>query len=95
MIFTPTTLIFLDCYHIFTWRSPRSSYSKVSEKHAKSAEAMGADALMVTGHEAAAHGGDVTSLVLVPCIADKVKIPGLEQQHILRSLHITSTLTIL
>ena len=56
---------------------------------------MGADALMVTGHEAAAHGGDVTSLVLVPCIADKVKIPGLEQQHILRSLHITSTLTIL
>ncbi len=47
----------------------------VSEKHAKSAEAMGADALMVTGHEAAAHGGDVTSLVLVPAIADKVKIP--------------------
>ena len=47
----------------------------VSEKHAKSAEAMGADALMVTGHEAAAHGGDVTSLVLVPAIAGKVNIP--------------------
>jgi len=29
----------------------------------------GADALMVTGHEAAAHGGDVTSLVLVPSLA--------------------------
>lgn len=27
------------------------------------------------GHEAAAHGGDVTSLVLVPCIASKVSIP--------------------
>jgi enoyl-[acyl-carrier protein] reductase II len=34
----------------------------VSEKHAKSAEKMGVDALLVTGHEAAAHGGDVTSL---------------------------------
>lgn len=47
----------------------------VSEKHAKSAEAMGVDCLMVTGHEAAAHGGPVTSLVLVPCIASKVSIP--------------------
>ena len=47
----------------------------VNEKHAKSAEEMGADILMVTGHEAAAHGGDVTSLVAVPCIASKVKIP--------------------
>jgi enoyl-[acyl-carrier protein] reductase II len=44
----------------------------VNEKHAKSAEAMGCDALMVTGHEAAAHGGDVTSLVLVPALAFKV-----------------------
>jgi len=47
----------------------------VNEKHAKSAEAMGADALMVTGHEAAAHGGPVTSLVLAPSLASKVKIP--------------------
>ncbi len=39
---------------------------------AKSAQASGADALLVTGHEAAAHGGDVTSLVLVPAIASKV-----------------------
>jgi enoyl-[acyl-carrier protein] reductase II len=44
----------------------------VSEKHAKSAHAIGCDALMVTGHEAAAHGGDVTSLVLVPSLASKV-----------------------
>ncbi|WP_396588896.1 NAD(P)H-dependent flavin oxidoreductase [Bermanella sp. R86510] len=47
----------------------------VTEKHAKSAEKMGADALLVTGHEAAAHGGDVTSLVLVPAICSKVEIP--------------------
>jgi len=32
-------------------------------------------ALQVTGHEAAAHGGLVTSLVLVPAIVKKVKIP--------------------
>ncbi len=47
----------------------------VTEKHAKSAEKMGADALLVTGHEAAAHGGDVTSLVLIPAISSKVSIP--------------------
>jgi enoyl-[acyl-carrier protein] reductase II len=47
----------------------------VNEKHAKSAESIGVDALMCTGHEAAAHGGDVTSLVLIPSIANKVKIP--------------------
>ncbi len=44
-------------------------------KHAKSAEAVGVDALLVTGHEAAAHGGEVTSLVLVPTITDAVNIP--------------------
>ena len=44
----------------------------VNEKHAKSARDMGSDALMVTGHEAAAHGGDVTSFVLVPSLATKV-----------------------
>jgi enoyl-[acyl-carrier protein] reductase II len=43
--------------------------------HAKKAEGFGADALIVTGHEAAAHGEAVTSLVLVPSIADVVKIP--------------------
>jgi len=47
----------------------------VSEKHALSAQSIGADALMVTGHEAAAHGGNVTSLVLIPAIAAKVNIP--------------------
>lgn len=47
----------------------------VTEKHALSAERIGCDAVLVTGHEAAAHGGDVTSLVLVPAIARAVKIP--------------------
>ncbi len=47
----------------------------VTEKHALSAQASGADALLVTGHEAAAHGGDVTSLVLVPAISQAVDIP--------------------
>jgi enoyl-[acyl-carrier protein] reductase II len=39
-----------------------------NERHARAAMNMGADALMVTGHEAAAHGGDVTSLVLIPTL---------------------------
>jgi len=41
----------------------------VTEKHAIAAEKQGADALQVTGHEAAAHGGMVTSLVLVPALS--------------------------
>lgn len=44
-------------------------------KHALSAEQIGVDALLVTGHEAAAHGGEVTSMVLIPAIADSVSIP--------------------
>lgn len=47
----------------------------VNERHALAAEKQGSDALVVTGHEAAAHGGDATSLVLVPTVADVVKIP--------------------
>ncbi len=44
-------------------------------KHALAAQRDGADALLVTGHEAAGHGGDVTSLVLIPSIVDAVDIP--------------------
>ena len=43
--------------------------------HAQAARAQGADALMVTGHEAAAHGGDVTSLVLIPALRDALDLP--------------------
>lgn len=47
----------------------------VNEKHALAAERSGVDALIVTGHEAAAHGGDVTSLVLVPAIRQITALP--------------------
>ncbi len=46
-----------------------------THRHALGAERDGADAIIVTGHEAAGHGGAVTSLVLVPSIVDAVKIP--------------------
>jgi enoyl-[acyl-carrier protein] reductase II len=46
-----------------------------TERHARRAELDGADAIVVTGLEAAAHGGEPTSLVLVPLIASQVKIP--------------------
>jgi len=47
----------------------------VNHRHAKRAQDYGTDALIVTGYEAAAHGGDVTSLVLIPSIVDSVTIP--------------------
>lgn len=47
----------------------------VTEKHAISAEKVGVDALLVTGHEAAAHGGEVTSLVLIPAIRKVSSLP--------------------
>jgi enoyl-[acyl-carrier protein] reductase II len=47
----------------------------VNRKHAVSAEKSGADALLATGHEAAAHGGDVTSLVLVQALRSVSKLP--------------------
>lgn len=47
----------------------------VNHRHAKRAQDYGTDGLIVTGHEAAAHGGDVTSVVLIPSIVDAVKIP--------------------
>jgi len=46
-----------------------------TERHARRAELDGADALAVTGLEAAAHGGEPTSLVLIPLIVSQVKIP--------------------
>ena len=36
--------------------------------HTEKALSAGADALIVTGHEAAVHGGDVGSAVLIPAL---------------------------
>jgi len=45
------------------------------ERHARRAEMDGADVLVVTGHEAAAHGAEVGTLVLIPYIARQTKLP--------------------
>ena len=47
----------------------------VNKRHASAAEKQGVDGLVVTGNEAAAHGGDATSLVLIPSIVDEINIP--------------------
>ena len=47
----------------------------VNARHAQRAEDYGCDGVIATGHEAAAHGEHVTSLVLVPSLVDAVKIP--------------------
>lgn len=44
-------------------------------RHAARAEQLGCDLLVVTGHEAAAHGDAATSLVLIPLVTSMVKIP--------------------
>ena len=74
----------------------------VNEKHALSAREFGADALMVTGHEAAAHGGDVTTLCLVNSLSKKTDLPiiaaggigdgrGLAAMLAIGILHLSST----
>jgi enoyl-[acyl-carrier protein] reductase II len=47
----------------------------VNVRHAGRAQDYGADAVIATGHEAAGHGGPVTSLVLIPTLVDTLKIP--------------------
>jgi enoyl-[acyl-carrier protein] reductase II len=44
-------------------------------RHAVRAEQMGCDAVVITGHEAAAHGADATSLVLIPIVASQIEVP--------------------
>jgi enoyl-[acyl-carrier protein] reductase II len=46
-----------------------------NEMHARSAIDMGVDGLIVTGHEAAAHGGNVSSMVLIPVVRDMTDLP--------------------
>jgi len=47
----------------------------VNLRHAKRAQDYGTDAIIATGQEAAAHGEDVTSLVLIPHLAENMQIP--------------------
>lgn len=47
----------------------------VNLRHAMRAQDFGTDAVIATGQEAAAHGEDVTSLVLIPHLAENLKIP--------------------
>lgn len=44
-------------------------------RHAQRSEQLGADALIITGYEAASHSGNVGALVLVPQVAEAVKVP--------------------
>lgn len=47
----------------------------VNARHAIRAQDYGSDGVIATGNEAAAHGEEVTSLVLVPSLADVLTIP--------------------
>ncbi len=47
----------------------------IGEKHANAAVKGGVDALQVTGYEAAAHGGKVANLCLIPAIREKFDLP--------------------
>jgi len=44
-------------------------------KHASRAAELGVDAISITGHEAAAHGLNATSLVLIPIVTSWSKVP--------------------
>lgn len=44
-------------------------------RHAVRAAQLGCDMLVVTGHEAAAHGDVATSMVLIPLVASQINIP--------------------
>jgi len=46
-----------------------------SSAHARRVEKQGADAVIAEGMEAGGHIGDITTMVLIPVIADSVKIP--------------------
>ena len=44
-------------------------------KHAAQSEKLGVDALSITGHEAAAHGMEATSMILIPIVTSWAKVP--------------------
>ncbi len=47
----------------------------VNPRHAKRAQEYGCDGVIATGHEAAAHGAEPTTLCLVPRLRDQLQIP--------------------
>ncbi|MDD1721792.1 MAG: nitronate monooxygenase [Euryarchaeota archaeon] len=47
----------------------------VGSRHALSAQEYGCDAVISTGHEAAAHGDALTTFILVPTLVDALRIP--------------------
>jgi len=47
----------------------------VHARHAKRAQDYGADGVIATGYEAAAHGENLSTLILIPSLADTLKIP--------------------
>jgi enoyl-[acyl-carrier protein] reductase II len=47
----------------------------VNARHAKRAQDYGADGVIATGNEAAAHGEALTSMVLIPSLVDAINIP--------------------
>ena len=49
--------------------------SVTTVRHARRAERDGVDALVATGHEAAGHGSELTTLVLVDRLFDEIRIP--------------------
>ncbi|MFB3925626.1 MAG: NAD(P)H-dependent flavin oxidoreductase [Syntrophales bacterium] len=47
----------------------------VGTRHAKRAQDYGCDAVIATGHEAAAHGEALTTFILIPALVDALEIP--------------------
>jgi enoyl-[acyl-carrier protein] reductase II len=46
-----------------------------TERHAIKAQNDGADAIVITGHEAAAHGTEITTMVLAQILSRRIRIP--------------------
>lgn len=66
-----------------------------NDTHAQIAVDCGVDALMVTGYEAAAHGSDVGSMVLIPCLAEQFpQVPIVAAGGFARGHQLSAALTL-
>jgi len=63
---------FIDRVHAY---GGKVTGTTATVRHAVRAEQLGCDAVIITGNEAAGHGTNATSLVLIPIVAREVKIP--------------------